>query len=210
MIGGDAGQDRPGPGALVGGAPVRVGRRLRVKQVLRQPGVAAAVPALARPNLDRVAGFEVGVNLDPGALGDQLAGGGAVPAEVDRLLANVLQAALAAHEGDDVALPGRESVQRVTHAHSIAVAHSKMQGVLDVDLRAEDAAIAPVAVVVLVVEVRMDQIGVEAQVDVEWALRGFGAVQAAPAGVLQAVAGGGARGVEVARSGGVDALRHGG
>src|SRR5690606_19152286 len=59
-VGGDAGEDRVGAGTVVGGAQILVLGRVFAEEVVEEDGVAAAVAALAGPQLDLVGLAEVG------------------------------------------------------------------------------------------------------------------------------------------------------
>lgn len=210
MVGGDAGEDGEGAGALVGGAEVGVLRWLGKEDVVEEQAVAPAVAAGAGPDLDV---FRCAAEWDhPGGnaafFDPALFGVGTI--DVDALHDLVLDPALGPVEGDLVAFPGVEGIDRVAEGGAGVVTHQDVHGVLDVDVGAEDAAVAEITVIFFIIEVEFAQGLASGQVEEEAAFLGLRAGVAALVITFQAEALRHVRGVEVPFAGGENRSGDGG
>jgi len=209
VVGGDPGQDRVGAGTLVRRAQILVRLALPREEVAQQDGVAAAVTADPAPQVDLVGRPAEREDARHGPLALDRSLHRAVAAEVELLLDLVLETPLRPVEGDHIALPGVEGVDRVAEGRAAVVGHEHVHRVLDVDLGTEDALIAVVPVVLLVVEIETLEVGVvrEAQEEAAALLLRAGVAALVVAG--EAHASGHLRRVELALARGVDGDRNG-
>jgi hypothetical protein len=149
------------------------------------------VTACAALDRDLLRALEVPLQHDPGRRRIELSvfensDDPARAADVARFAADVIEPPARPVEGDRVSLARHERVQRVAHPRAAAIVDEHVHRVLDVDLVAEDAAVAVVAVVLLVREIgHLEQL-LLAQIEVERAARGHVAVEAALAAAREA------------------------
>src|SRR5262249_51909309 len=160
--------DRAGAGA---GAPSeRIVARVRVEEQPLQHGISAEMAAGKMRHLDALDAIEVAHQQHLVVLGCLAPGLALALADLD--------APLPAVEGQLVALDRHEGVERIAHLDAVLVEDGGAHRVGDVDLLAEDAGIAQVAV--LAGRLLVEEVEPGAGADVEMIVAAFG-VRAGPA-----------------------------
>ena len=154
---------------LIGGAQIFVCRRFRQEPVCQHQVITAAVATNAFPDLDSISRSAQRINSDVSAILLQCAGHRAVTVDVDFFLHLMLKPALGAVKNNVVTFPRIECVEGVAHRCAGVVTHQHIHRVLDIDIRAEHAAIAEIAVVLLVIEVKFFEVRAAREVEEEGA-----------------------------------------
>src|SRR5690606_33042907 len=167
LVGGKPGEQGIGAVVVVGTDTVVSAAEQRVEHA----DVAAAVRAFADRDGDVLRRLPVGAQGQGGS--GVLLGGGHAPYRCGLVLVRrgprgfgdvKLEAAPAAGDRESVALPGGVGHQVVGELDSRGVAHQHRHVVFDGDAGAEDVEVAPVAVLVLSVQVELGEVRTVAQV----------------------------------------------